>query len=149
MTSYINNCFFLSLFFTASMLEGTVAYADKATLTCPASISTAPAVERAPEGWSASRRAKEQTSEQAFSAATFTDGHPDQLVFLRPSGETKVEGAPWDVYDLESVSAESGVWLICFYKDTPAYLFKKLDQKPAKCSTPQGQVSSERAAVCE
>lgn len=139
--------FSLALSSLAAVATG--ALAGQMVLECPAKISAAPAVSEVPEGWSASRRAKEQMTEQSFSGAAFSDGHPDELAFLRPSGESMSEGAAMDDYDLSSVTPEGGAWLICHYSDTPAFLFKKLDPKPAKCSTARDKADAAKAAVCE
>jgi hypothetical protein len=128
---------------------GAAALAEKVILTCPATLSTAPAAAAAPEGWSASRRAKEQEIERKFSAATFTNGHPDKLGFLQPSGESAADGETFDDFDLASVPDQNGVWLICMYEDTPAFIHRRLDKKPAKCATPRKGGNAEKAAVCE
>ena len=125
------------------------AIAEKTTLGCPAALLVAPAAAAAPEGWSASRRAKEEESEKAFASAAFTIGHPDELGFLRPSGESSADGMMVDEFDLASIPAASGVWLICSYENTPVFVYRKLEANPAKCSVPQKGASAERAAVCE
>jgi hypothetical protein len=145
----IKDCVILSLFFISLAASAPAAIAGQTVLQCPAKISTAPAASEAPEGWSASRRAKEQLSEQAFSGAAFSDGHPDELAFLRPSAETAAGDDTLDEYDLASVTPEGGAWLICYYKDTPAFLYKKLEPAPARCSASRNKADAAQAAVCQ
>jgi hypothetical protein len=149
MRAHIKTCFVRSLALAIVLAGGADAQAGKTVLTCPATLSTAPAAAAAPEGWTASRRAKEQVSEQKFSAVTFTNGNPDKLGFLMPSGESTADGEIFDDFDLASIPAENGVWLICMYENTPAFIHRKLDEKPAKCSAPQRGGNAEKAAVCE
>jgi hypothetical protein len=149
MRTQLRSHFWPAMALAIGMMGTVEAQAGKTILTCPATLPTAPAAAEIPEGWSASRRAKEQVSEQKYSTVTFTSGHPDELGFLRPSGETSVDGDVLDDFDLGSLPAQSGVWQICFYEDTPAFIYKKLDTIPARCSVSQKLANAEMAAVCE
>jgi hypothetical protein len=124
------------------------ASAEAVTLTCPATLTAQQAAISAPDGWSSGSRTKEQESVLNFSTATFTAGPPDKLGFLRPSGESKIGDELADDYDLASIPAELGIWFVCFYEQTPAYYYRKLDTIPAKCSVSQTSANAEKAATC-
>jgi hypothetical protein len=122
--------------------------AEAVTLTCPATLTAQPSATSTPDGWSSGRRAKEQENVLKFSTAAFTAGPPEKLGFLRPSGESKIGDELADDYELASIPADLGVWLVCFYEETPAFYHRKLDAIPTKCSVPQTSTNAEKAAIC-
>ena len=61
----------------------------------------------------------------------------------------KENGAALDEYDLSAVTPEGGAFLICHYKDTPAFLFKKLEPAPARCAVAREAADAARASVCK
>jgi hypothetical protein len=148
MKLFAKHCVALSLAFTVALGAQSARAGGELVLDCPARISISPAAVAAPEGWEAARRAGEQVSEREFAGAGFSDGDPRELAFLRPTGESGSADAVMDEYDLSSVTPEGGAWLICSYKDTSAFLTKKLEQKPQKCLVPRNKANAAGAAVC-
>ncbi len=126
----------------------TPASAEPQTIACPPAVMTKSAVSEAPQGWEAGLRTTGGILESTFLSATFSVGHPSNMAFLIPSGEQQREGAPWDAFSFEGMTAESGVWIVCQYAGTAAFVSRKLDSLPNICMASRGG-NAETAAVCE
>jgi hypothetical protein len=94
---------------------------------CPASILVTSAVRSNHDGWESFGPEEAEDRPHPLRAAAFTDGHPRDRAYLRPSSsaENKAAGSRTDVYEFSSVS-EEGVWLVCQYRDTRQSLFHRI-----------------------
>jgi hypothetical protein len=126
----------------------TLAASGPGNLACPATVQVGPSVIKAPPGWEAGTRTSEGMADYTFSMATFSIGHPSGLGFVIPSAETVRSGDTWDIYEFQGATDDKGVWLVCAYKDTPAYVAKRIEGQPKKCESPR-TADAENAAVCE
>lgn len=138
-------CARISLVFFLAGLEVNLAKADSNVVQCPVSISVYNTAVLPSDKWERGRREKEGESEHAFSAIVFTEGHPDEKAFLRPSEIVKKNGRKIDIFDLSSVIKD--IWIVCFYEKTPAYLTQKLRWKALRCEAERG-VGGDNAALC-
>jgi hypothetical protein len=135
-----------SVFLTAIFL--TLAASSPGQLSCPASVNVGPSIADAPAGWEAGVRTSAGIAGHAFSSAAFSIGHPSGLAFLIASGETVRGNETFDQYEFQAATEEKGVWLVCYYSDTPAYVAKRIEGLPKKCESARN-ASAETAAVCE
>lgn len=117
-------------------------------LACPTAVNVGPSIAEAPAGWEAGVRTSAGIASHNFSSATFSIGHPSGLAFLIPSGEAVRNNETVDLYEFEAATQEKGVWLVCYYNDTPAYLAKRIEGLPKKCESAR-IATAEKAAVCD
>ena len=61
-----------------------------------------------------------------FSRVSFTDGHPQDRAYLRPTSSRDVNGQRIDAYTFSAVSPD-GIWLVCHYRQTLHVLFKPIE----------------------
>lgn len=111
----------------------TLSHAELATAdtpyACPAELSVATSVTRVPEGWAT---LDSPEGKHRLISATFANGHPKGLGYLRPSGNATTPGKRREVYRFPA-KYPNGVWLVCLYRDTSAILFKRLTDVPQTC----------------
>lgn len=131
---------FLNLQACASIAEG--AY------NCPEKISVKSTILHVPDDW----KAQNSSTYHFLVSSTFSEGHPSQQGFLRPSkiinGPDSKTGIDMGVYDLSNMSNESA-WLICRYGNTPAILIKKLSKHYSTCRVSFPKDASEQKVVCK
>jgi len=115
---------------------------------CPNELLVNSTVETVPDQWTA----KNSRINHYLVSSGFSDGHPSEQVFLRPSkkGESPNSGlgSDVDVYDLSDIS-EGGVWLVCGYGNTSATLVQKLRQTYSTCEVSLFKDSSEQKVICK
>jgi hypothetical protein len=126
----------------------TLAASGPGQLACPAAVQVGPSIVKAPPNWETGARTSEGMADHTFSMATFSIGHPSELGFLIPSAETVRSQETWDIYEFQGATDDRGVWLVCYYKDTPAYVARRIEGLPKKCESPR-TADAEKAAVCE
>jgi hypothetical protein len=101
---------------------------------CPREITIAPSVSPLADEWQT--LSAEGTNAHRLSGATFASGHPKDRGFLKPymvgASVASKKGVRQDVY-LFSAEYPDGIWLVCRYQDTPAIVFKRLQEMPKTC----------------
>ena len=107
------------------MLLALFAAPAQSELACPESLDIGRA-QVAPAGWERSGVAGSGTMRHQLRRVTFTDGHPREEAFLRPtSSRLGDKGDRTDLYVFSAVSIE-GIALVCQYADTPQSLFRRI-----------------------
>ena len=116
-------------FFLLSVLLSQIACASaKLVYVCPAEISASWHVPSPPDGWETLH--SDTITRHSLASVTFTDGHPEELAFLRPTGiegsdSGEKSGYNTSIYEFSGVSPD-GIWLVCRYSNTPAVIMKRL-----------------------
>ena len=93
---------------------------------CPKSIDTNQVLSKTMSDWSVVT----DSSNLYLSTALFTDGDPNEKVYLHPDEETdgSKSSATWNFQD------STNVWLVCEYRSTTVKLTKKISSKLKKCT---------------
>jgi hypothetical protein len=98
---------------------------------CPATVpveeSLAP---HAVEGWTAFDT--RQGPAYHFFGVTFSQGPPQDRVFLTPAKTVRKKTAHEDLYDFKAAEI-TDVWILCQYRDTSIGIAKKLQPGIASC----------------
>ena len=121
----------------------------KEIYSCPEQISANTTIQSVPEQWSVDA---DGSKSHYLVGLTFSDGHPSDEFFLRPSetienSNSELEsGVP--VYDLSNLEADHA-WLVCMYGNTPVTLVKKLKQPYSTCTVSNNTDSSDIKTTCE
>ena len=93
---------------------------------CPQSLDVVSDVRSAPPGWETFGREEAGNEHHRLRHVTFTDGHPREKAFLRPtSSRSNASAERTDVYKFSPVSKD-GIWLVCQYVDTRQSLFRPI-----------------------
>jgi hypothetical protein len=107
------------------------ALAAAGAIECPATLpveeSLAP---HAAEGWTAYDT--RQGPAYHFFGVTFSQGPPQDRVFLTPSKTVRTKSAHEDEYDFKSAGI-TDVWILCQYRDTSIGIAKKLETGVSRC----------------
>ena len=118
------------------------------TFTCPEKIHLKASVSDTIPGWEVQSIA----ADHFLISTTFSDGHPSQMGYLRPSrtiGKNEsimgIESAIYDLSDMMSGEA----WLVCQYANTSAILTKQLSKLYSKCEVSLPKDISEQKVVCK
>jgi hypothetical protein len=96
---------------------------------CPASI-VPPETTQAPEGWRAWR--VNEAREFRLSDLTFSDGPPQERVFLNSVAFHVKHGKREEMYDFTSASVRQ-IWMICQYAGTDVALVRETDLRGRRC----------------
>jgi hypothetical protein len=67
-----------------------------------------------------------------FYDVTFSDGPPQNRVFLTPSKTIRSQHSRQELYDFKALQI-SVVWLLCLYRDTSIGISRKLDPAVGSC----------------
>jgi len=112
---------------------------------CPGEISANTKILDLPDKWDA----QAGDMRHFLTSATFSDGHPSELGFLRPSNVIKNKDSDVDVaiYDMLYISDE-GAWLVCQYGNTAATLIKPLSKPYSECKVSLPKDSLQQEIVC-
>jgi hypothetical protein len=102
-----------------------------AAIECPATLpveqSLAP---HAAEGWTAFDT--RQGPAYHFFGVTFSDGPPQNRVFLMPAKTVRLKSTHEDVYDFKAAGI-TDLWILCQYRDTSIGIAKKLEPGIGNC----------------
>lgn len=96
---------------------------------CPATAQP-PETAPAPEGWRAWRSDEART--QPLTSISFSDGDPQERVFLAPDASTTQDQRSVDLYDFTSPTLRK-IWVICQYKGTSVALVRPTKLLGKKC----------------
>ena len=92
---------------------------------CPSSL-VGDHREAPPSGWERLGAPEESSAPRSLRRVTFSDGHPREKAFLRPSSSrSEANGDRTDVYRFSPVSKD-GIWIVCQYEDTHQTLSRPL-----------------------
>ena len=97
-----------------------IAMDARAQSNCPSPIDVGDSRAAPPSGWERLGTDEEdgESLRRPLRRVTFTDGHPRERAFLRPtSSRSKANGDRTDVYSFSPVSKD-GIWLVCQYAQT-------------------------------
>jgi len=98
-------------------------------ITCPARITTQPAVVTdAPGGWQIVQR----STSHAVQGVLVTVGIPYDRIELKPVIQT-IKGVRSFSWAFDSTESSRGIWLSCGYKDSPVLLSQKLPANISQC----------------
>lgn len=125
--------------------------AEEWTYICPSEIVVAWKVSSLPAGWQTLTTDAGIPVRHPLASATFTDGHPHELAFLRPTAEdatvTTKGSIRTSVYEFSGVSPD-GIWLVCQYHNTPAIIFRKLPASVQRCEVTQSEDEGVQSIRC-
>jgi len=114
--------------------------AEEWTYICPSEIVVAWKVSSLPAEWQTLSTDAGATARHPLASATFTDGHPQELAFLRATAGVDTVTTKGlirtSVYEFSGVSPD-GIWLVCQYHNTPAIIFRKLSASHHRCEVTQ------------
>lgn len=105
-----------------------IAMDARAQPACPDSIDVGDGRAAPPSGWERLGADEEggERLRRTLRRVTFTDGHPRERAFLRPtSSRSEANGDRTDVYSFSPVSTE-GIWLVCQYAQTRQSLSRSI-----------------------
>ncbi len=125
-------------FILLSVLLSQLACASaKSVYVCPTEISANWHVPSPPKGWETVNFDTNTNTRHQLANATFTDGHPMELAFLRStrieeSGCGEKNGFSTSIYEFSGVSPD-GIWLVCRYSNTPAIVMRRLPASHKSC----------------
>ena len=118
------------------------------TYNCPEKIAANSTILNVPEDW----KALDSSTQHFLVSSSFSDGHPSQQGFLRPSkiidASESETGTDIEVYDLSSLFNEHA-WLVCRYGNTPATLIRELSQHYSTCKVSLPKDTSEQKVICK
>lgn len=97
---------------------------------CP-KTSTVGQAGPAPPGWRSWRSS--ETQEFKLRDIAFSDGPPDDRIFINPLASSRNKSARIDSYDFASPTFGS-IWLICQYEGTDISLVKETDNRGKRCA---------------
>jgi len=119
---------------------------------CPAEIDTSWHISSPPQGWETLNSDAKTNVRHQLDYATFTDGHPRELAFLRPAREESTSDERGEfstsIYEFTGVSPD-GIWLVCGYSDTPAIIMKRLSATHKSCRVKYSQDIPVQSISCE
>jgi hypothetical protein len=134
---------------TVSALCAVASVSEAQAIECPASIpvqeSVAPA---AVQPWLVYDT---KEGPYNFYGVTFSDGPPQNRLFLAPSKAIRSKSSRQEIYDFKSAQV-TAVWLLCLYRDTSIAISRKLEGSVARCRVtydPKTQFRSVKAVDCE
>jgi hypothetical protein len=96
---------------------------------CPASI-VPPASTQAPDGWRAWRTS--EAREFRLSDVAFSDGPPQERVFLNSNSSSLSHGKRTEFYDFTPLTLRP-IWIICQYARTDIALVQQTELKGKRC----------------
>lgn len=103
---------------------------------CPPYITVTSSIEALPMGWQALKRGSDKENKHFLEYVVFSDGHPQDLAYLRPVlvEEVVIGGEEFSksVFDLSGVSP-SGIYLVCGYYRTTFILSKAIGAMYQEC----------------
>ena len=115
---------------------------------CPAAATPADTMP-APDGWRAWRT--DEARVYKLADVTFTDGPPEERVFLSPASTMRRGSDRVDSYDFTS-STLRDIWVVCQYRNTTIALVKQADLRGKRCQasySKNGQASELKALTCK
>jgi hypothetical protein len=120
------------------------------TIQCPDSIPVQQSVAAAAvQPWVVYDR-KEGPAYNFYDVA-FSDGPPQNRVFLAPSKTVRSKNAKQEVYDFKSAQI-TAVWLLCLYRDTSIAISKRIEPSVGRCRVtydPKTLFRSVKSIDCE
>lgn len=126
--------------------------AEEWTYICPSEIVVEWKVSSLPAEWQTLTTDAGIPVRHALASVMFTDGHPKELAFLRPTaGDATVTtkgSIRTSVYEFSGVSPD-GIWLVCQYHNTPAIIFRKLPASHQRCKVTQSEDEGVRSIQCK
>lgn len=121
------------------------------TYICPPEIAVTWEVSSLPPEWQTFRTDTSNSVRHPLASAAFTDGHPKELAFLRPTAgdaaDTAAGSIRTSVYNFSAASPD-GIWLMCQYHNTPAIIFRKLPISHKECKVTQSEDDNVRSIRC-
>jgi hypothetical protein len=96
---------------------------------CPPT-TVPPETSPSPDGWRAWRSG--EAKEFKLKGLAFSDGPPEERVFLNPIATTTKRTRRVDAYDFTSPTYRE-IWLICQYKGTDIALVRQTDLRGKRC----------------
>jgi hypothetical protein len=110
--------------------------ANETEYSCPPIIKVNSLIVSPPAGWLAMQSDSDKHNKRFLEYASFTDGHPRDLAYLRPSKEEDVvigeETFNKSTFSVDGVSPE-GIYLVCGYARTKATLAKAIGSTHSEC----------------
>ena len=93
---------------------------------CPGSLVVGDLRQAPASGWERLGAQEERGAPRNLRRVTFSDGHPREKAFLRPSSSRSgANGDRTDVYKFSPLSKD-GIWIVCQYEDTYQTLSRPL-----------------------
>jgi hypothetical protein len=119
------------------VLAPAIGCSEEVTYVCPPTITVESKVSSLPEGWQTLSSQSSGSSPHYLEYATFTDGHPKMMAYLRPTTESPLteKGSQKfqnSTFEFSGVSAD-GIWLVCAYRQTEAIIFMRLPDDKKIC----------------
>ncbi|MGD8913172.1 MAG: hypothetical protein PVI97_13630 [Candidatus Thiodiazotropha sp.] len=103
---------------------------------CPPYIYVASSIKSPPDGWHTLKRGANKNTKHFLEYVGFSDGHPQDLGYLRPKLEEEVvlEGNKYikSIYDLSTLT-QGKAYLVCGYAHTTIILSKTVDSTHEGC----------------
>lgn len=119
------------------VLVPAVGCSEEVIYVCPPTIKVESKVSSLPEGWQTLSSQSNSSFPHSLEYATFTDGHPNMMAYLRPTSEESLpeKGSRKfqnSTFEFSGVSPD-GIWLVCAYRQTEAIIFLPLPDDKKIC----------------
>ena len=111
---------------------------------CPPHIAVSEAIKSRPSEWQVFNQDIDNNAKHYLEYVSFSDGHPQDLAYLRPSSEIKHksnnEALTTSVFEMTGVSPD-GMYLICGYAQTTVTLIKSVGSAYKVCKVASSDVT--------
>ena len=118
------------------VLVSTNCVAEDAEYICPPYITVVASIKSPPPGWHVLKPDSDKSAKHFLEYVVFTDGHPRDLAYLRPTLEKRMKFGENEfiksVFDFSGASPD-GIYLVCGYARTTEILLKPIGTTHTIC----------------